>query len=474
MIIIDLGDEEMEQLDIFGFMYPKFKIERPIKLIEFFAGYGSQAFALKYLGIPFEHHRICEWAVPSIQAYKDAHFTNDNEDYSKYFTKEYLVEFLYNRGISMDYNEPMKLEQIKRMSENQLRTIYNNIYATHNLVNIQKTTGRDLEIIEQDKYTYMLTYSFPCQDLSLAGLGKGMSRDSGTRSGMLWEVERILDDCNSLRCLPKVLLMENVPQVIGEKNLSDFISWRGKLESLGYSNYVECLNAKDYGVPQNRQRCFMVSILGDYSYTFPKKKPLEKKLKDILENNVDEKYYLNDNMINYILDRTPIGTKETFANNLIGNDLVRNAGTITCRAGARGSDNYLIENMTQDEIDKNIYLKDKYLGTYNFSASDNFMHSRDRFSENKEVSATLLTQPKEAIVLKKDTPTNTTVPNTKVLLNDLRIRKLTPKECFRLMGVKDEDYENIAKNQSNSKLYHLAGDSIVVDVLMAIFKEMMG
>ena len=184
----------MEQLDIFSMMYPKFKIERPIKLIEFFAGYGSQAFALKYLGIPFEHHRICEWAVPSIQAYKDAHFTDDNEDYSKYFTKEHIIEFLYNRGISMDYNQPMKLEQIKRMSENQLRTIYNNIAATHNLVNIQKTKGRDLEIIEQDKYTYMLTYSFPCQDLSLAGKGKGMSRDGGTRSGMLWEVERILDD----------------------------------------------------------------------------------------------------------------------------------------------------------------------------------------------------------------------------------------------------------------------------------------
>ena len=325
-----------------------------------------------------------------------------------------------------------------------------------------------------------------------------MSKDSGTRSGMLWEVERILDECNELGTLPNLLLLENVPQIIGEKNIKDFQSWRVKLESLGYSNYVECLNAKNYGVPQNRDRCFMVSILGDYSYTFPKKKPLEKKLKDILENNVDETYYLSDKMIKCILNRTPIGEKDNFANNLIGNDLVRNAGTITCRAGTRGSDNYLIENMTQDEIDKNIYLKDRYLGTYNYSYSDNFMHGKDRFSENKEVSSTLLTQPKEAIVLKKDTPnyieleqkgrldidcrawkenavapTNTTVPNTKVLLNDLRIRKLTPKECFRLMGVKDEDYENIAKNQSNSKLYHLAGDSIVVDVLMAIFKEMM-
>lgn len=143
----------MEQLNIFEMLYSKFKIDKPVRMIELFAGYGSQSLAMKYLGVDFEHWKICEWAVPSIQAYKDAHFTNNNEDYSKYFTKEHIIDVLYNRGISMDYNEPMKLEQIKRMSENQLRTIYNNIAVTHNLVNIQKTKGRDLEIIEQDKYT---------------------------------------------------------------------------------------------------------------------------------------------------------------------------------------------------------------------------------------------------------------------------------------------------------------------------------
>ena len=115
-----------------------------------------------------------------------------------------------------------------------------------------------------------------------------MSRDGGTRSGMLWEVERILDECNEINSLPQVLLMENVPQVIGCNAISDFQEWRAKLESLGYSNYVEVLNAKDYGIPQNRERCFMVSILGDYNYNFPKKIPLEKKLKDLLEDNVDE------------------------------------------------------------------------------------------------------------------------------------------------------------------------------------------
>ena len=134
-----------------------------------------------------------------------------------------------------------------------------------------------------------------CQDLSLAGLQKGMSKGSSTRSGLLWEVERLLDECNGN--LPQVLLMENVPQVIGQKNIKDFQLWRSKLESLGYSNFVQLLNSKDYGIPQNRNRCFMVSLLGDYHYSFPKKKKLELRLKDLLEDKVDEKYYLSDEVI---------------------------------------------------------------------------------------------------------------------------------------------------------------------------------
>ena len=144
-----------------------------------------------------------------------------------------------------------------------------------------------------------MTYSFPCQDLSIAGHQKGMKKGEGTRSGLLWEVERILDECGSE--LPHVLLMENVPMVIAEKNIEDFYDWRYKLESLGYSSYVQILNAKDYGIPQNRARCFMVSILGEYSYQFPKKQKLEYRLADFLEpvEDVDEKYYLSEEMVKW-------------------------------------------------------------------------------------------------------------------------------------------------------------------------------
>lgn len=234
----------VEQIDLFSYSMPRFKIDKPIRLIELFAGIGSQAAALERLGVPFIHHRVVEWDKYCIKSYNAVHGTNF---------------------------EPM---------------------------DITKVHADDLGITETDKYCYILCYSFPCQDLSLAGKQAGMQKGSGTRSGLLWEVERILDEC---RELPQVLLMENVPQVIGTKNIADFQAWRSKLESLGYSNYVQLLNAKNYGIPQNRNRCFMVSILGEYHYSFPQPIELKLKLKDMLEDKVDEKYYLSDKMVQCLI-----------------------------------------------------------------------------------------------------------------------------------------------------------------------------
>ena len=124
-----------------------------------------------------------------------------------------------------------------------------------------------------------------------------MEKGSGTRSGLLWEVERILKECDEL---PQVLLMENVIQVHGKKNMEHFKQWIKVLEGLGYSNFWEDLNAKDYGIPQNRNRTFMISILGDYTYEFPKPIELKTKLKDMLDETVDEKYYLSNAQIEKI------------------------------------------------------------------------------------------------------------------------------------------------------------------------------
>ena len=412
-------------------------------------GYGSQALALKYLGVEFEHWKICEWAVKSIQAYKDIHFEEDTKDYSKDLEIGQIKEFLLNKGISSNYNEPMSKEQINRLNEKQARTIYNNIQATHNLVNIQQVKGKDLNIADINKYDYILTYSFPCQDLSLAGTRKLMS-DTSTRSGMLWEVERILSECKELGTLPQILLMENVIQVHGEGAKEDFNRWQLRLEELGYKNYWQDLIATDYGIPQTRNRTFMVSILGDYNYTFPKPIPLKLKLKDMLEDNVDEKYYLSDKTLQQISNWKSYNNP---LDNVLGNESI--SPTITTRI-AESQDGGINASMKVycDELDNttNLRYKNEIVNTY-----DEYNH---KINGNETIGTIQAMYP---------------VPNHghRLITNNLRIRKLTPRECFRLMGVKDEDFDRVKKNQSDSSLYHLAGDSICVPCLMALFSKLL-
>lgn len=220
-------------------------IDKPIRLIELFAGIGAQAKALENLCVAFEHYRICEFDKFAVKSYNAIHGTNF---------------------------EPS---------------------------DITKIHADDLAVVDTDSYFYILTYSFPCQDLSKAGKKRGMSKGTSTRSGLLWEVERLLGE---MKELPQILLMENVPDVVSDKNIKDFAEWIAFLDSLGYRSKYEILNAKNYGIPQNRERCFMVSWLGDYYYGFPEPIPLEKRLKDVLEPIVDEKYYLSDEQVAKLLD----------------------------------------------------------------------------------------------------------------------------------------------------------------------------
>ena len=331
----------MEQT-IFDLLYPPFKIKNKVRTIELFGGYGSQLMALKYLGVEVEQWKLCEWAVKSIQAYKDLHCENDNTDYSKDLSVEQIKEYLLEKGISNNYNEPMNKKQIDRLKESQARTIYNNIIATHNLVDISKTKGIDLQIVDQEHITYLLTYSFPCQDLSLVGKRQLMA-DTSTRSGLLWEVERILDECKELGTLPQILLMENVIQVHGEGAVQDFNKWQLKLEELGYKNYWQDMIATDYGIPQTRNRCFMVSILGNYSYKFPKPIPLKLRLKDMLEDQVDEKYFLSQKMINGMINTS--FHQYSLENRL--QNLEGNIDTLTCSTGERAPHVIPIKNATK-------------------------------------------------------------------------------------------------------------------------------
>ena len=195
--------------------YSRYKITKPIRLIELFAGIGAQAKALENLHANFEHYKVCEFDKYALASYNAIH------------------------------NTDFKVSDITQLH------------------------ASDLEIVDTDKYEYILTYSFPCQSLSLAGKQEGMEENSNTASSLLWEVKRILSECKEL---PQILLMENVPQVHSKKNIDNFEKWQNFLTSLGYKNYWQDLNAKDYGIPQNRNRCFMISILNSEGiYSFPKK-----------------------------------------------------------------------------------------------------------------------------------------------------------------------------------------------------------
>ena len=184
-----------EQISLWECMYETKKITKPIRLIECFAGVGSQFKALKKVfGDKVESYKIVEWAYNSIVAYNNIHL-KDKTAYSKDLTKEEIISKIM--GISTNYNEPLSEEQLNKKTLVWLQKAYNNIKATHNLIDIMRTKGDDLEIVDKDKYEYILTYSFPCQDLSNAGLGKGMDlsqADGGTRSGLLWEIKRILEE----------------------------------------------------------------------------------------------------------------------------------------------------------------------------------------------------------------------------------------------------------------------------------------
>jgi DNA (cytosine-5)-methyltransferase 1 len=316
-------------------MLEKKLIKKPIRIIELFGGYGSQYMALKYLGANVESYKLVEWEVAAIEAY-----TRFHHEY-KHFECDDLTSALYNLGISNDGKVPMTLQQIERRSDEWKQKVYNNIRSSNNLVNILTTKGKDLEIVEKDKYEYIMTYSFPCQDLSLAGKGAGLGE--GTRSGLLWQVERILLELKDLNELPQILLMENVPMILSPKYKDDFAKWDLALSKLGYKSYVKNLMATDYLIPQIRNRTFMISILGEYSYAFPNKLKKEYILKDFLENNVDEKYFLSDKMVKFFEENSR-------ANEIKGNGFrfkphdenSKYSYTITTRAGGRMDDNFII------------------------------------------------------------------------------------------------------------------------------------
>jgi len=384
-----------------------------LNILSLFSGIGAPEKALTNLGVNFKLVAYCE--------------------FDKYASKSYCAI----HGV----DESKNLGDITKVDETKL--------------------PKDIDV---------LTYGFPCQDISLAGKQKGLFNEDGTptRSGLFFEALRIIKDVK-----PKVAIAENVKMLISKKFAAEFRTVLDSLEEAGYNNYWSVLNAKDFGVPQNRERVIIVSVRKDIdtgSFSFPTAFPLRVKLKDIVEDVVDEKYFVKKELTRKLVINCVVSEPQVLR-------LVRSERGKQIRKQYESGE--LVEpwsTMKQfeprtDGISNTIstVLKDNYLlvreatkaGYTEAHVGDsiNFEHPNSKTRRGrvgKQVAQTLTTSPQQGVVL-----------------DGLRIRYFTPRECFRLMGFSDESFAKAASVTTERQLYKQAGNSIVVDVLEELFCMML-
>lgn len=295
----------------------------------------------------------------------------------------------------------------------------------------------DISKIDKLDYADLWTYGFPCQDISVAGLQQGIIKNE-TRSGLLFEVRRLLVNSALDDELPKYLIMENVKNLVGKKFKADFDKWLNWLEGIGYKNYWKVLNAKDYEVPQNRERVFVISIHKsiENKFEFPKPIKLELILRNFLEEEIEEKFYITDGQLERM--------KNTNFNQNSYNSRVCENESISRTLWARDWKDptcVKIGDLRGEKWEKNL-------------------ESNKRVYSANGVSPTLTTCGGG----------NT---EAKIYTDTELVRKMTPKEYWRLMGFDDEDFKKAERVCSNTQLYKQAGNSIVVNVLEAILKNLL-
>lgn len=409
-------------------------------------------------------------------------------------------------------------------------------YAIQSFNAIHKTDFEPQDITTWDKNINvdLIMHGSPCQDFSLAGKQAGGDEGSGTRSSLVYETLRIVE-----KLKPKYVVWENVKNLLSKKHRHNFDAYLEKMQELGYTSCYQILNAKDYGIPQNRERVFTVSIRNDINkdFHFPEKQPLRLKLKDILDDEVDEKYYLSDTQVNRIKTSTYTSNNRRIqekdwcdtlcardwkdpkcveVNRLYGifddEKSKHQAGSVydkdgiaptldTMQGGWRQPciETDFVTKKYNEFVNKNGYIPEMY-NPYNNSEINDVAPTQSTQCGSTTSSATVLIRNKslrETLEqndiekdisyidaynrnIRKDDLSGTITTrvndsnNTFIAIQNtnLRIRKLTPKECWRLMGFEDKDFERAEKINSNTQLYKQAGNSIVVNVLEAIFKEL--
>ena len=330
-------------------------------------------------------------------------------------------------------------------------SLIHNIDESKNLKDV-----RSIKVEEITKDIDIISYGFPCQDISNCGYKKGFFDEKGnvTRSGLFFEALRIIHGIK-----PKIAIAENVRALTSNRFKTEFRIVLDSLREAGYVNYWKVLNSQDFDVPHNRERVFIISIRKDIDkgFDFPVGHKLKNHLRDLLEIDVDPKYYPSEDTLKYILSS---GTKGFYYKPEIDLDVARPLTSTMHKCHRAGLDNYVSDSFVQNG--EKLYIREANKNGYSEAEEGDFVNLQFLKSKTrrgrigKQVSQTLCCNDSNGVVEKRN--------------NALGIRRLTPKECFRLMGFDDEDVDVLmANNISNTQLYRMAGNSIVVDTLIYIY-----
>lgn len=445
-----------------------------IRLFDSFAGIGSLHNSLKFLGIPTKIIGLSETDIDAIISYASIHIENFKDLEFDFPSEENMRKWLINRNIGWSFEK--QKSSIPRLKKDKLYKLYKACSLLNNLGDISKITYENMPDFD------LFNMSFPCTDISGAGKQKGLKNEDGThtRSGLVkYGIELIKAK------KPKYVMIENVKALIQKKFINDFYSICNEIKSYGYKIYYPtkednkgnkqpmCLNAKNYGIPQNRERIFVICVRNDCNDkidNFWEGQDFGYRLKDFLEDTVDEKYYINKEWHVTTPEEQKHDNNEIAQINNIEYKATRSVGDPNkiCRTldtmGGGQREPKTIESTSF--IDKQNRIQE-FKRTENYiqwdSNGKNYNGQIDRACyENKNINTIPAMNPQDKCKITQGLDTN-----------NFRIRKLTPKECWRLMGFTDNDFDN-AKSMgiSDSALYKQAGNSIVVNCLYYIFKEL--
>lgn len=451
---------------------PNFILELPIPLAKsFLDGYmsGDGCFTNNsYKATTISEHLILKLQLLIAKVYN----TSSNIYFCERASKHIIQERIVNQHdtYSIGFNKEIKKQN------NSYVDLENNIiwYPVKRIEDINKKDNvYNITVEEDNSYTANNFIVHNCQDFSLAGKQAGGDENSGTRSSLMYETIRIIEKLH-----PKYIVWENVKNLLGKKHKHNFDNYINKLDELGYNSYYQVLNAKDYGIPQNRERVYTISIRKDIdkgNFKFPKKEPLKIVLKDLLEDKVDEKFYLNDKQLLAIKNLTHMSVQCTRdfkdpkcvrIGGIFDTEKSRHqTGSIYDKEGLAPTIDTMQGGYRQPMIAEH---KDTYISKkYNIFVKDKGyfpkMFNPYHIKEIKDIAPTQTT-----------TCGSTTSSATVCIDTKTKVRKLTPLECWRLMSFDDEDfYKAQNSGMSNSQLYKQAGNSIVVKVLEKIFKKLL-